>query len=140
MVLYLLDLASFRHTYPHGNLDSINKKQMTLKIAKEEPALFHAALFHAALHLCIVRSDAPRTDLFYHHGEAIRLINERIGAVARDQKPTNALIAAVGCLTHFEVLFLVSSCLTRLTPLPDSLSIGHFALNRDTYERLTSSY
>jgi hypothetical protein len=79
-------------------------------MAIDEPAFLHATLFHSVLNLCVLRGESSCQDLFYHHGEAIRLVNERIGAVAKKNEiATNTIIAAVGCLTHFRVMGLPAS-------------------------------
>lgn len=52
--------------------------------------------------LSSLRQDAPGLDMFYHMGEAIRLINERIRNPA-DLVASDATIFAVACMTHLEV-------------------------------------
>lgn len=65
----------------------------------------HATISHSALSLSVLRGGETKScqDQIWHQGEAIRLVNERIGSVIRKERASGALIAAVACLAHFEV-------------------------------------
>lgn len=79
------------------------KKDVAMRHAMTDPSFLHATLFHSALSLCKLRGTSFSRDVFYHHGESIRLINERL----RDpnlRKVSDVTILTVGCLAHFEVI------------------------------------
>jgi len=65
----------------------------------------HTALGVASLSLEQSQSSYDKFchDQFYHKGEAIRLVNQRIGSIVNGGVAGDGLIAAVTCLMHFEV-------------------------------------
>jgi hypothetical protein len=76
-----------------------------LQFSISDPALLHSTLLHSALSISMLRRDNSSTDLLFHQGQAIRLINERIGD-PNNQTTSDATIATVANLTCFEVLNL----------------------------------
>jgi hypothetical protein len=77
-------------------------KDEVIGYVTSDPAFFHAALAHTALHLCNLSPERPYLDLFYHHGQSIRLLNNRIKS--SDVAATlHTTIAAIACLANLEV-------------------------------------
>jgi hypothetical protein len=81
----------------------MKKKETVLRLAVEEPALMHATISHSAVGFTTFRGEPSCHDQFYHKGEAIRLVNERIGAIIKKEKASDGIIAAITTLMHFEV-------------------------------------
>jgi hypothetical protein len=73
------------------------------KDALSDPAWFHSTLFLSAAHRALLMGseDSLPVECFQHKGEAIRIINERLGDPAR--RVIDGTIAAIACLAAFEV-------------------------------------
>ena len=79
----------------------VNTKSKWLNYALSDPALFQATLLISAVHLALLHGGILGEEVFYHKGETIRLVNNRL----RDpeQGATDGTIGAVACLTIIEV-------------------------------------
>jgi hypothetical protein len=67
-----------------------------------DPALLHSVLAHSAHHFSRLSPNDSTSDLLYHKGQAIKLLNTRI----RDpdlQSAIDTTFCAVACMTHLEV-------------------------------------
>lgn len=78
------------------------KKNTAMAHAFRDPAFLHATLFHSALNLCRVHGTSFSRDVFYHHGESIRIINQRLKD-PNFRQVSDITILTVACLIHFEV-------------------------------------
>jgi hypothetical protein len=67
-----------------------------------DPALLHATLFHSAWSLATLQGRPATPEVMYHRAESIRLLNKSLQS-PHDTVPTDSTIAAVACLTQFEV-------------------------------------
>jgi hypothetical protein len=81
---------------------SMFSKEDVVDTLRSDPALLHAALAHAALHLCRLSSERSDADFFYHGGQSIRFLNNRIKCsnIAADLLTT---IGTITALTNIEV-------------------------------------
>jgi hypothetical protein len=77
-------------------------KDEVIGYVTSDPAFFHAALAHTAFHLCNLSPERPYLDLFYHHGQSIRLLNNRIKSLNIAEN-LHTTVAAITCLTNLEV-------------------------------------
>jgi hypothetical protein len=77
-------------------------KDEVIGYVASDPAFFHAALAHTALHLCNLSPERPYLDLFYHHGQSIHMLNNRIKS-SNIAETLHTTIAAISCLTNLEV-------------------------------------
>jgi hypothetical protein len=75
-------------------------KEDIISFAVTDAALLHA-LAHSALSISNI-GRATSTDMAYHGGQAIRLVNKRI-ANSTHEAVSDATMFAVGCLTQVEV-------------------------------------
>ena len=73
--------------------------------ALSDTACFHGTLFLSAAHKALLTGTENSLPLecFQHKGEAIRIINKRLGDPTR--RVTDGTIAAIACLAAFEVSF-----------------------------------
>lgn len=67
-----------------------------------DSAALHSLLVHSAFNLRGVGQLKQDHEMLYHQGEAIRLINGRLGD-SRDKPASEATIFTVVNMTHFEV-------------------------------------
>jgi len=88
----------FVHTY-----SQVIPKEGMLQFSISDSALLHATLLHSALSISMLRGQSATSDLLFHQGQAIRLVNERIGD-PHNKATSDATIAAVANLATFEVL------------------------------------
>jgi len=79
----------------------MNPKNGWLGCALTDPALFHATLLISSVHLALLHEDSMGAEVFFHKGETIRFVNDRLGDP--DQGASDATIGAVACLTVIEV-------------------------------------
>jgi hypothetical protein len=77
-------------------------KDEVIGYVTSDPAFFHAALAHTALHLCNLSPERPYLDLFYHHGQSIGLLNNRIKS-SNIAATLHTTVGAITCLTNLEV-------------------------------------
>ena len=87
------------------------KKDIAMRHAMTDPSFLHATLFHSALNLCRLRGTSFSRDVYYHHGESIRIINRRLSD-PKFWKVSDITLLTVACLLHFEVLSLASHLTT----------------------------
>lgn len=73
-----------------------------MRHAMTDPSFLHATLFHSALNLCRLRGTTFSRDVYYHHGESIRIINRRLSD-PKFWKVSDVTLLTVACLLHFEV-------------------------------------
>jgi hypothetical protein len=73
------------------------------KAAMVDPAVYHASMFISAANRVLVFNLQNRipTEFFYHKGEAIRLIQERVDDP--QGRLEDGTLAAITCLAAFEV-------------------------------------
>lgn len=90
------DEKVFRHSYA-----PVHPREKWLSFAVSDPAVLSATLFTSALSLCLLRGKSSSTEVVYYLGETIRQINRSLSDPMR--RVTDANIAAVTCLTLFEV-------------------------------------
>jgi hypothetical protein len=76
-----------------------------------DPACYHGTLFLSSAHRTLLTGtgDTLPLECFQHKGEAIRIINERLGDPRR--RVTDGTIAAIACLAAFEVSAFPSTVL-----------------------------
>ena len=73
-----------------------------MPFAMSDPALLHATLFISAMSHCLLHGKASSAEIFYHKGQTIRLINERLRK-PKHVASSDATICAVTCLAALEV-------------------------------------
>ena len=93
--------------YEPGYASYITKEDI-LRFTVSDPILTHASLVYPSLNLNRIQGSEAFNDTYYHQGEAIRLLKERISS-SEYRVASNAIIYAVTCLMYFEVgpLFLL---------------------------------
>lgn len=94
---------TFKHTYPSDVMTTKAKKDIAMRHAMTDPSFLHATLFHSALNLCRLRGTSFSRDVYYHHGESIRIINRRLSD-PKFWKVSDITLLTVACLLHFEIL------------------------------------
>ncbi|KAH7363780.1 hypothetical protein BKA65DRAFT_545694 [Rhexocercosporidium sp. MPI-PUGE-AT-0058] len=94
---------TFKHTYPSDIMTNKTKKDIAMGHAMADPSFLHATLFHSALNLCRLRGTTFSRDVYYHHGESIRIINRRLSD-PNFWKASDVTLLTVACLLHFEIL------------------------------------
>ncbi|KAH7418610.1 hypothetical protein BKA64DRAFT_205185 [Cadophora sp. MPI-SDFR-AT-0126] len=94
---------TFKHTYPSDIMTNKAKKDIAMRHAMTDPSFLHATLFHSALNLCRLRGTSFSRDVYYHHGESIRIINRRLSD-PKFWKVSDITLLTVACLLHFEIL------------------------------------
>ncbi|KAH9212873.1 hypothetical protein DL95DRAFT_524810 [Leptodontidium sp. 2 PMI_412] len=94
---------TFKHTYPSDIMTNKAKKDIAMRHAMTDPSFLHATLFHSALNLCRLRGTTFSRDVYYHHGESIRIINRRLSD-PKFWKVSDVTLLTVACLLHFEIL------------------------------------
>lgn len=83
------------------NSFAVNPEGSWFAFAVTDAAVLHATLSLVALHYDFSHHLAMSHEVFYHKGEAIRLINESIGQA--NTAPTDKLVGAVAILANCEV-------------------------------------
>ena len=69
--------------------------------ASTDPAVFHATLSLTAQHRAFAAGNVGLEEYYYHRGEAIRLVTERLGKP--DEELSDATIGAVALLASSDV-------------------------------------
>lgn len=78
------------------------QKEDLFNFAMTDSAALHSLLVHSAFNLRGVGQLKQDHEMLYHQGEAIRLINGRLGD-SRDKPASEATIFTVANMTHFEI-------------------------------------
>jgi hypothetical protein len=86
------------------------------KNALSDPACYHGTLFLSAAHRVVFSGsgDPLPLECFQHKGEAIRIINERLGDPSH--RVTDGTIAAIACLAAFEVCIFLKYSICIICP------------------------
>ena len=81
----------------------VNPKGEWFPYAISDPAVLHATLCCSAAHYTLLGggNGCIPLEYYYHKGEAIRLINERLGDPVR--RTSDGTLAAIACLASLEV-------------------------------------
>lgn len=94
------------------NSTAANPTRTWHKSVLEDPGLFHGILSIVALYMYShVGITMVKEDLFFHRGEAMRIINDRLNNI--NGSDTSFLIASIATMLSFEVNGLPYSYKTR---------------------------
>jgi Fungal specific transcription factor domain len=96
----MTDFSIFKSSYA-----PLFRKEDLLSFALTDAAALHALLVHSALNLRGIEQLKQDSNMLYHQGETIRLINARLRD-PEQQVASDATIFTVANMTHLEVRYL----------------------------------